>query len=82
MTRADLESAIWAAMDTHRIQGPRRARFVADVMQAASKYAAFRNEGCRRPAGKPRTQWTLTPEAEGVLARWDAWEAQMEASRG
>ena len=75
MTRADLEAAIWAAMDTHRIQGPRRAQFVAEVIQAASKYAAFRNNS--RQQREPRSPWALTGKAEGALARWDAWEAQM-----
>ena len=77
VTRDDLEAAIWAAMDTHRMQGPRRDRFVAEVMHAASQYAAFRNNGRRERA--PRAAWALTGKAEGVLAMWDAWEAQMAA---
>ena len=74
MTRDDLEAAIWAAMDTHRMQGPRLAQFAAEVMQAASRYAAFRNNS-RHPAQKPRIPWALTGKAESALARWDAWEA-------
>ena len=77
MTRADLEAAIWAAMDTHRIQGPRRAQFVTEVMHAAGKYAAFRNNSRHTWPERQRHPWALTEKAEGVLAKWDAWEAQM-----